>query len=171
MNIFLTGYRCTGKTSVGNALAKDLNWPVLDADAELVKECGMTIKEIVSKNGWEAFRKKEKNIMLKLCSLNKHVIATGGGVILDPDNIKNMKKSGRVVWLRAKPDTIKKRIFKDANTQDQRPSLTPKGLENEIEETLAVRNPLYEAAMDFFIDTDDMSVSEICRKIKNKLFI
>ena len=60
MNIFLIGYRCTGKTSVGKFLATTLGWSFVDADSRLVEKYGMTIKEIVDKQGWEAFRKKER---------------------------------------------------------------------------------------------------------------
>jgi len=93
MNIYLIGYRCTGKSSVGKSLAKILGWSFLDADVELVKEYKITISEIVATEGWESFRKKEKHVLKRLSSLDKHVIATGGGAILDEENVKNMKKS------------------------------------------------------------------------------
>lgn len=169
MNIFLTGYRCTGKTSVGKSLAKTLGWFFIDADSELVKEYGMTIAEIVSKEGWDSFRDKEKLITKKLCALDRHVIATGGGIILNSENVDRMKKSGVIVWLRATPKTIKKRIVADESTKDSRPSLTAKGLLEEIEEILSVRNPLYENAMDFFVDTDELGIDDICSIIVKKI--
>ncbi len=156
---------------MGKSLAKTLGWFFIDADSALVKEYGLTIKEIVSKQGWDSFREKEKSITKELCALDKHVIATGGGVILDIENIERMKKSGVIVWLKATPETIKKRIVQDESTKDSRPSLTSKGLLEEIEETLLARNPLYENAMDFFIDTDELSINKIrdiiIRKINN----
>ena len=111
MNIFLIGYRCTGKTSVGRNLAKSLGRPFFDADAEIVEEQGLNISEIVSQQGWDAFREMEKAIIKKMCALDDFVVATGGGVVLDDENIENMKKSGVLVWLKATPGTIKKRIF------------------------------------------------------------
>lgn len=169
MNIFLIGYRCTGKTCIGKFLARALGWSFLDADLELVDKHGMTISEIVSKEGWSSFREKEKAILKRLSVLDKHVIATGGGVILDIENVEQMKKSGTIVWLKATPETIKERILQDQNTEELRPSLTSKGLVEEIEETLLDRKPLYESAMDFSVNTDDGRIDNICGKIMEKL--
>jgi len=169
MNIYLIGYRCTGKSSAGKSLAKILGWSFLDADVELVKEYKITISEIVATQGWESFRKKEKDVLKRLSSLNKHVIATGGGAILDEENVKNMKKSGVSIWLRATPETVKDRILKDETTEDSRPSLTSKGLMEEIEETLISRNPFYEKAMDFSVDTDNIDIENVCITIQKKL--
>ena len=169
MNIYLIGYRCTGKSSVGKSLAKKFGWQFLDADIELVKEHGMTISEIVATQGWESFRKKEKNVIKRLSSLDEHVIATGGGAILDEENVRNMKKSGVSIWLRATPETVKNRILKDEITEDSRPSLTSKGLIEEIEETLIYRNPFYEKAMDFYVDTDNIDIENVCLAVQKKL--
>ena len=92
MNIYLIGYRCCGKTSVGKALSKLLSRPFLDTDEAVVQKAGMTISEMVEKNGWKAFRDMEKSVIDQTTSLFHHVIATGGGVILNPDNVRNMKK-------------------------------------------------------------------------------
>lgn len=171
MNIFLIGYRCTGKTSVGKSLAKTLGLTFIDADLELVKEHGMTIKEIVLKKGWEDFRKKESAVIKRVCTLDKHVVATGGGAILDNENVRHMKDSGKLIWLKATPETITQRILQDKNTEDLRPALTSKGLLEEIEETLLNRRPYYENAMDFFVDTDKMGIDDICRTIIRRLEI
>ncbi len=171
MNIFLTGYRCTGKTSVGKSLAQTLGWSFVDADLELVDRYGMTISEIVSKEGWKSFREKEKSILKGLSVLDKHVIATGGGVILDIENVERMKKSGTIIWLKATTETIKERIVQDQNTEDLRPSLTSKGLIKEIKETLSDRKPLYESAMNFSVNTDDRSIDYICDRIIGELKI
>jgi shikimate kinase len=82
-----------------------------------------------------------------------------------------MKKSGVLVWLKATPGTIKKRILQDNNTKDFRPALTLKGSVEEIEETLLVRNPHYENAMDFYVDTDYFGIDEVCSAIIKKLVI
>lgn len=165
MNIYLIGYRCTGKTSVSKVLARHLGWAVIDSDAEIVKAQGESISDIVSNKGWDAFRSMEKAVIAQLSGLKNRVIATGGGAILKEENIANMKKSGKVVWLKARPGTIQKRMAGDLNTTDFRPALTDKGIFDEIEETLSIRNPLYETAMDFFIDTDELSIDSVCRKI------
>ena len=168
MNIYLIGYRCTGKTSVSKILAKHLGWTVIDSDAEIVKEQGESIADIVSDKGWDAFRSMEKSVIERLSGLKHQVIATGGGAVLQKENIANMKKSGRVVWLKALPRTIQMRMAGDLSTDDFRPALTDKGIFDEIEETLSFRNPLYESAMDFFIETDNLSIDSVCRKIIEK---
>jgi shikimate kinase len=169
MNIFLIGYRCTGKTSVGRSLAKRLGRPFLDADSELVKEHDLKISEIVNKQGWDVFREIESDIIKRFCELDDHVVATGGGVVLNDKNVKLMKRNGKLVWLKAKPETIKKRILQDKKTKDFRPPLTSKGSIDEVHETLQNRNPFYEKAMDFVVDTDDIGIHEVCNIIIKKL--
>jgi len=171
MNIFLIGYRCSGKTSVGKSLANKLGLSFFDTDLELVKEHGMNISEIVSKRGWKIFRKMEKAVIKRSCAFNDYVVATGGGAVLDIENVKHMKKSGVLIWLKATPETIKKRILQDKNTKDCRPALTSKGFVEEIEGTLLSRNQYYENAMDFYIDANIVGINEICNAIVNKLSV
>jgi len=165
MNIFLIGYRCTGKTSVGKALSKKSGRIFVDADERLVENEGKTIAEIVAKQGWDYFRQREKEIIKSICTRDGQVIATGGGVILDPENVAAMKKCSRLIWLQAEPETIRNRMHQDSLTAEQRPALTSRGAADEIESTLKARTSYYRAAMDFSIDTDRRSVEDICRVI------
>ena len=169
MNIFLIGYRCTGKTTVGRFLAKRLERLFFDTDLELVKEQGINISDIVSKRGWAAFREIEKRVIQCACERDNQVVATGGGAVLDEDNVKRMKDSGVIVWLKADINTIEKRIIEDNTTRDFRPSLTSKGSVEEVRETLLTRNPFYERAMDFFVDTDSMDIEAVCDTIIQKI--
>jgi shikimate kinase len=169
MNIFLIGYRCTGKTSVGRCLANRLGRSFVDTDLELVKEQGVSISVIVSKRGWTAFRDIEKRVIQRACERDHQVVATGGGAVLDEANVKRMKDSGVLVWLRADIKTIEKRIIEDKTTQDFRPALTSKGSVKEIQETLLLRNPFYERAMDFFVDTGTMDIEAVCDTIIQKI--
>jgi len=169
MNIFLIGYRCTGKTTVGRSLAKRLERLFFDTDLELVKEQGINISDIVSKRGWAAFREIEKRVIQCACERDNQVVATGGGAVLDEDNVKRMKDSGVIVWLKADISTIEKRIIEDNTTRDFRPSLTSKGSVEEVRETLLTRNPFYERAMDFFVDTDFMDIEAVCDTIIQKI--
>jgi shikimate kinase len=169
MNIFLIGYRCTGKTTVGRSLANRLERLFIDTDLELVKEQGENISDIVSNRGWAAFREIENRVIQYVCERDNQVVATGGGAVLDEDNVKRMKDSGVLVWLRADIKTIEKRIIEDNTTQDFRPALTSKGSVEEIQETLLVRNPYYERAMDFSVDTDFMDIDSVCDTIIQKL--
>jgi len=169
MNIFLIGYRCTGKTTVGRTLAKRLEKIFFDTDLELVKEQGLNISDIVNQKGWSAFREIEKQVIQRTCERDNQVVATGGGAVLDEDNVKRMKDSGVLIWLRAEINTIEKRIIEDKTTRNFRPSLTSKGSVEEIQETLLARNPYYERAMDFFVDTDFMDIEAVCDTIIQKL--
>jgi shikimate kinase len=169
MNLFMIGYRCTGKTTIGKSIAAAIDWPFVDADTLLVRECGKPIKEIVDTEGWEAFRRMERSTLKQICTKDRQIVATGGGVVLDKANIKAMKTSGMVIWLSATSETIQKRMLQDKNTGNFRPALTEKGHMQEIEDMLLKRNPYYESASDFSIQTDDEPVSEITQTIIEKL--
>ncbi len=169
MNIYLVGYRCTGKTTVGRWLARHLNWAFVDSDEEVVRAHGMTILHIVRAQGWEGFREKEKNAFLRIARLDRHVVATGGGAVLDPENVRRMKGSGKIFWLKASPGTIRRRMALDEATGPLRPSLTSKGADQEVEAVLAGRTPLYRQAADSAIDTDGLNPEEIGKKILSTL--
>ena len=97
------------------------------------------------------------------------MVATGGGVVLNKDKVAHMKKSGIVIWLMANPETVKNRILQDEKTKQSRPSLTSKGVIDEIEETMEIRKPYYQEAMDFYIDTNNIEVKEIADRIISKM--
>ncbi|MCJ7773819.1 MAG: shikimate kinase [Desulfobacterales bacterium] len=169
MNIFLIGFRCTGKTTIGRIIADTLQMGFIDADDEIVKQQGMPISDIVDKHGWDYFREKESGIIKEISDMENHVVATGGGVVLNKDNVAHMKKSGIVIWLRANPETVQNRILQDEKTKQSRPSLTSKGLIDEIEETMEIRKPYYQEAMEFYIDTDKVEIDEVAGKILENL--
>jgi shikimate kinase len=170
MNIFLIGYRCSGKTSVGKRLAQKLVWPFVDTDHRLVEKHGRSVKEIVADGGWEGFRRFERGVIQEVCARDKTVIAAGGGAILDPANVQAMQNSGRVVWLKISPQTVKQRMTRDGETDAQRPALTSKGLYDEIMDVLEARTPLYAAAMDVSIGTDGKTIDAIADKIIETFF-
>jgi shikimate kinase len=171
MNLFLIGYRCTGKTTIGKAIAAAIDWSFVDADTLLVRKCGKPIKEIVDTEGWDAFRRMERSTLKQICTEDRQVVATGGGVVLDKANIKAMKTSGMVIWLGATAETIQKRMLQDKNTGNFRPALTDKGRMQEIEDMLLKRNPYYESAGDFSLQTDDEPLNEITQTIIQKLSV
>jgi shikimate kinase len=156
---------------VGELLAAKLGWPFVDTDSLLVSDSGKNIKEIVETHGWETFRNMEHRILEQVCTLNRRIVATGGGVVLDHENVALMKKSGRVVWLRAEPETIKTRMLQDRVTLDFRPALTSKDSIAEIKETLLEREPYYRRAMDLHVDTDNMRLDQIVDSIMENLKI
>jgi len=173
MNVFLIGYRCSGKTTVGRSVAEAINWPFIDADALLVRECGRHIKDIVDAEGWEAFRRMERSILQLICKKSRQIVATGGGVVLDKVNIRAMKSSGLLIWLKATAETIRQRMLPDKNTGKFRPALSDRGLIEEIEDMLLKRNPCYENTSDISIPTDHRPVDEIAgiiiQRIKSEI--
>ena len=169
MNLFLIGYRCSGKTSVGRSIAEAIDWSFVDSDLLVTRKNGKSIKEIIDTAGWEAFRRMERSALMQICEKDRQVVATGGGVVLDSENIKAMKISGTVVWLDANAATIRKRMRQDKNTEYFRPALTDEGRMEEIEDMLLKRKPFYESASDFSIQTDDARVDQITQKIIKKI--
>jgi shikimate kinase len=171
MNVFLIGYRCSGKTTVGKSIAMTIDWSFVDSDLLIIKKNGNSIKDIIDTAGWDAFRRMERSTMRQICTKDRQVVATGGGVVLDADNIKAMKISGTVVWLEASAASIQERMRQDKKTEDFRPALTDKGRMEEIEDMLLKRNPYYESASDFSIHTDDVPLDEITQNIIQKLSV
>ena len=168
-NIFLIGYRCTGKTSLGQAISEKIGWKFVDADALLMKNCGKTVTDIVAQGGWSLFRKLEKDTLEIICRNRHQVVATGGGVVTDDENIELMKQSGVVVWLRATPDIILQRMIQDPHTDDLRPTLTDHELRIEIEDTLKERIPRYRIAMNVDVDTEGKTLPQISSEVLSAL--
>ena len=169
MNLFLIGYRCSGKTTIGKSIAKTIGWSFVDSDIWVIKACGKSIQDIIDTEGWNAFRRLEHSTIKQICTHDRQVVATGGGVVLDADNVKAIKNSGMVVWLDASAETIRKRMVEDKNSEHFRPALTDRGRIEEIEDMLSQRKPYYMSASDFFIHTDNVPVNEITQKIIEKL--
>jgi shikimate kinase len=169
MNLFLTGYRCSGKTTIGKSIARAIDWSFVDSDVLVIKDIGKSIQDIIDTEGWDAFRRLERSALKQICANDRQVVATGGGVVLDDANIKAMQASGTVIWLDAGAETIQKRMLQDKSTENFRPALTDKGRMAEIEHMLLQRRPYYESASDFIIQTDDVSINEITAKIIQKI--
>jgi shikimate kinase len=145
--LFLIGYRGSGKTTVGRVIADRLGWRFLDADAELEERHAETIREIFAAEGETGFRNKESVVLADLCAQRETVIATGGGVVLRETNRDLLKRRGFIAWLSAEPDVLLARIQADPTTAARRPALAGGGL-GEIQELLAIREPLYRACAD-----------------------
>jgi shikimate kinase len=168
-NVYLIGYRCSGKTTLGRALSRHLGRSFVDTDEEIVRQSGKSIREMVREAGWEGFRAAEGKVIAALCRRRPMVVATGGGVVLDARNVAQMRASGVVVWLRSRAETIKKWIALDPASAANRPALSEAPLADEIDATLAQRTPLYRAASDFVLDTDEFDVQALVLAIAEKL--
>lgn len=142
MNIVLVGFMCSGKSRVGDALAKKLGWPHYDTDDMISKDVGASISEIIKKQGEPAFREIEKKAVQLVASLDKVVISTGGGVPLNDDNMKALRRNGEAVWLKISPETVLRR----AGNLTSRPLIDPKDPLNSIKTRMAEREKFYRTA-------------------------
>lgn len=165
MNLFLIGYRATGKTTVASELAERLSAPWVDADQEIQRRAGKTIAEIFAEEGEEAFRRWETRVVRDLAERSGAVIALGGGAVLREENRRALAGRGKTVWLRASIPTIHRRLAGDPHTAANRPSLTERGLTEEVEAMLTRRAPVYAACADFAVDVDDKSPEAIAEEI------
>ncbi|HTU17448.1 MAG TPA: shikimate kinase [Gemmataceae bacterium] len=162
--VFLIGPRGSGKSTVARLLAQLLGWSWLDADEELEKRHGRSIRAIFAAESEAGFRDKEADLLADLCRLPRHIIATGGGVVLRPDNRERMRASGRVVWLTADVETLWERLQADASTAERRPALTVGG-RAEIEEVIHLREPLYRQCADLVVETAIRSPADVAAEI------
>lgn len=169
MKIFLIGYRGTGKTTVGKLLASNFKLPFWDTDFMIEQEMGISIKDIITNEGWEFFRDRENRVFRKLKSLGNGIVATGGGSVLLPENVELMKEMGKVIWMITSVPDLIERINLDPRTKSSRPQFTEKNIVEETVEMLKFRIPLYKNAADFHCDTTGKSiqesVDEICAKL------
>ena len=164
MNIYLVGFMGTGKSSVGCQLAKERGWSFIDLDELIELKEQRRIVDIFAKDGEAYFRKIEKNILKQVSTQKKFVVACGGGVVLDKDNIKLMKKTGRMICLYASPEQILKRV----SLNNDRPLLNVDKPQKRIELLLKMRAPYYMQA-DIIIDTSNFSVKQVVKKISKIL--
>jgi shikimate kinase len=160
MNIVLIGYRCSGKTVVGKGLARELHKEFLDTDALIEENAHCSIETMISTEGWDRFRETEKRLVEEVSRQNNLVIATGGGIVMDEENVKNLKQNGWVVWLEGNPEVLRERMAKEQRSGKVRPSLTGADPLEEIEEVLTVRRPFYERAGDLVVDTSHLSIGD-----------
>jgi shikimate kinase len=163
-NIALTGFMAVGKSAVGRALAIKLRRRFVDLDKLIEKAEGMRVRDIFSQKGEPYFRELEKKALAEVLQQEGQVIATGGGVVMDEENLKMLREKSLLVCLTAAPDVLVKRAGNGA----KRPLL--KGLDRKarVEELLKQREKNYAQAR-AIIDTSHLSVEQVVEKIINLL--
>lgn len=167
MVITLIGYRGSGKTTLAAPLAERLEYAWVDADVEIERRAGKTIREIFAQEGEPAFRQWESDVLAELLDKDKLVIAAGGGAILNPGTCTRMRAAGLVVWLQASLETLSERILADPSTADRRPNLTAEGGRAEIARLLDEREPLYRNCAHRVLPVDHESPQDLARTIAN----
>jgi shikimate kinase len=160
--LWLVGMMGAGKSAVGPLLAQQLDRPYLDTDAEVENEAGATIAELFAREGEAAFRKRERGA-LEAVAGREVVVALGGGAIAQPGAGALLAATGRIVYLRARPETLLARIA-DAESRPLLAGLDAAARLARITDLLAQRAPHYEAAT-LVIDTDGCTPEDVARRV------
>lgn len=152
MNVALFGFMGVGKSAVGKILAEKLGFSFADLDEEIVSRTGRSIESIFEEDGEERFREIEKAVTKEYSALDGQVIACGGGTVIDPQNLENLRRSSRMVLLTAEPEVILERVEAEG---DVRPLLNVDDRLDKIRSLLTKRWPRYIEAADIIIDTSE----------------
>ena len=158
--IVLIGMMGAGKTAVGRRLAKILQWPFQDADAAIEAAAGTTIRNIFAEIGEASFRAKERQVIARLLSQERQVLALGGGAFVDPDTRALVRERALSIWLRADLDTLVRRTGRP----NKRPLLAGDDPRRKLAELLQERTPVY-AEADLVVDSSDVPVKTVVDRV------
>jgi len=161
-NIALVGFMATGKSAVGRNLARKLHRRFVDLDALIEKAEGRKVREIFAEKGESYFRRLEKQTLEEILSQQDQIIATGGGIILDDDNLTLLRQKSLLIGLTASADVLVGRVGRNS----KRPLLKGADMRARIEELLQQRQSRY-AQTDVTIDTSGLTINQVVEKILN----
>jgi len=164
-NIYLVGMMGAGKTTVGRQLAKRLGRAFIDADHEIEARAGVPIPTIFELEGEVGFRRRESAVIEDLARERSLVVATGGGVVMSPDNRAALAASGFVVYLNVPVNVLFDRTRRDRN----RPLLQVENPRGRIEALHALRDPLYREIADLVIDSGRGSSGGVVATLEQEL--
>ncbi len=157
-NIILIGMMGSGKTTLGKWLSTALNLKFIDTDHIIEEMQGQSIRQIFDRHGVAHFRQLEAALIEKLSGVNDSVLATGGGIILNPNNNIALRQLGTVIYLRGSTDQLVRNVSLES---DSRPLLNLHNLET----ILMVREKLYEGTAHYVVDIDHKSIETIGNEI------
>ena len=152
----------SGKTTVAGKLAARLGWEWLDLDDLISRRAGSSIEDFWELRGEEEFRDMEQHAVGDVAGDPRRVIATGGGVVVRPGNIAEMRASGLVVWLQANPASLARRL----GTDRTRPLLHHGDRLVTLTDLLAARQDAYQSAAHMSVATDDLHIATIVDRIE-----
>lgn len=165
-NIFLVGFMGSGKSTVGQQLAGELDKAFFDCDRVLEERTGVDIPYIFDIEGEEGFRRREAAVLRELVARRGIVLATGGGVVGDPENRSALAANGFVVYLHAPAELLYLRTARDRG----RPMLHAANPRARIDELLEVRDPLYREVADLVVETGRRGSRRVVQEI-SRLFM
>lgn len=165
-NIVLIGMSGVGKTTIGNSLSNVLNKEFIDMDKVISKNAGISISKIFSLYGESYFRSLENELTKEICRKQDKIISTGGGIVLNTENMVRLKQNGLIVLLNGSIDTLTKNLLKSTQV---RPLLNDKlNLSKDIESIYNRRKELYLSNADYIINVDNKSIDKIIYEILEK---
>ena len=150
-----------GKSVVAKELAKALKEKLISTDKLIEKTQKKTVARIFEEKGESYFRKLEREVVCRIADLNSVVIDCGGGVVLNPDNISDLKKNSTLVYIASSRNVI----FERLKNQTNRPLLKGGNPKEKIKELLDSREPLYRQAADYSVDGDHKTAAQVAREI------
>ena len=159
--VLLLGFMCSGKTTVGRALARELGWSFRDFDQEIEASAGMSIARIFAEEGESGFRDREEAVGRDLLSLERVVLATGGGWPVRSGSLERLPAGSATVWLEVTPETVLERAKSDPET---RPLLQVPDPLTRVRELLSEREPRYGLA-DVVLDSEAETPQRLARRI------
>ncbi|MDF3127569.1 shikimate kinase [Kiritimatiellaeota bacterium B1221] len=162
--VFLVGFMGSGKTQTGQLLAKRLGWSWLDLDEKIVEVAGKSIPEIFAQEGEGAFRKMERACLQEALASEATVVSCGGGIVTQPDNLRDLLHQSRVVCLRIQPETVFRRVGNDP----RRPLLQGSDSMGQIRKLMTEREVYYQQ-FPLQIDVDKCRASEVVDRIIDQL--
>ena len=163
-NIVLVGFMGSGKSTVGRMLARRLRFRFLDTDKLVEERAGMKISGIFAQHGEAHFRERETAVLQSLDGVRRHILATGGGIVTVPGNIPLLRSLGLVVLLTADPEEIYRRVSRNAD----RPLLQVEDPRKRVLDLMAERQPLYESAAHFQVDSTRLRHEDVAAKITDE---
>jgi shikimate kinase len=164
-NVILVGPMGAGKSTIGRLLASDLRLEFKDTDKEIEERSGVDIPWIFDMEGEAGFRNRETAVLSELVKLSQILLATGGGVILKPENRRMMSSNGRVVYLRASINEQVRRTSRDK----KRPLLQNDDPRQVLTDLMDEREPLYLEVADYVVETDRRSPKSVAEELSGLL--
>jgi shikimate kinase len=163
-NIVLTGFMGSGKSAVGRGIAKRLSMSVVDTDELIEERMCVSINDIFAKHGESYFRELERSVVKMVSELENRVIITGGGVVLNKDNMTDLRRNGVIIYLHVTPEVAYERI-KD---ETHRPLLNVDDPLGKIKELMEYRKSFY-ADNDIEVDTTGLGVHEVVDEVVKRV--
>ena len=168
-HLVLIGLMGAGKSTIGERCALRMGRDFVDTDRVVEMQLGQSVAEIFTSGGEPTFRAFEKQAVADACaSPQPLVISCGGGAVLDPDNRRQMRASGVVVWLRATPAALAARVRDHLIDRPLLPRTT-EAAEQELARLEELRAPAYEASAHVSVTTDGRTVEEVVDTVLEEL--